>query len=698
MSNSPDTAARALDWLRGRPNPFEGLVRPQRPDDRFRDLHVPGLLRAPRELLLAVIDAYRLTEYRAASDLRDSRVVTVLGARGAGKTHMLDALAHHGDDKAQLLVRPAYIDVEVPFEDYLLDQVVTTLQGEDLVHGGRPFLDIAAQLTRLLLRQTLRGLGPTDRLFAGGTVILRQRLRLLWGGGERLTNPYTHFALDLEDRTRGREVAQLATQHGLSPRLLYELLEAHVRSHERGEEVLSAVRRALYLAMARTTLLQDRDAFGQFLETDYTLPSARPFFRADLVRQQLHALVEVCALVQMPVVFALDNLEGSLAPQGRLNEATLRAFMDNLAQAVDHTRGLLFLLFAEVELWRQVRRTTHQFALDRIDQGVPLHAQGPVELIELKPPSPAELQQLIAERIGQQLQGCPDAVQLPEGFPYSPAFLTDLAGRSGMELRRLMMRLRDEYSRVVYGRSVPPVEQPKPAVDWGPILDRAWSEKLTAAGRKLADSLTSHASALHLGLRRLLQQVGPAFPDGWELVETRALTTIDGHSVYSQVTVLDWRAGSVSDRSVTDRSASSSANGSADVRVSIGLLLARGPGLPRDLSGKLADLADSARQADYLVVLWPRAADKDLVDVLSADTRKAWDKGIKRYRGAALRALSDDDLRKLLALPDWLDALQSLPEAPVPVDVLQNFVRQRCQTVLPLTLPPVPEKKTSDAN
>jgi len=697
MSNSRDAPARALDWLRGRPNPFEGLVRPQRPDDRFRDLHVPGLLRAPRERLLAVIDAYRLTEYRAASDLRDTRAVTILGARGAGKTHMLDAIAHHGDDKAQLLVRPPYIDVDVPFEDYLLDQVVTTLQGEDLVQGGRPFLDIAAQLTRLLLRQTLRGLGPTDRLFAGGPATPRQRLRLLWGGGERLANPYTQFALDLEDRSRNRDVAQLAMQHALAPRLLYELLEAHIRRYERGDEVLSAVRRELYLAMARTTLLQDRDAFGQFLETDYNLPSARPFFRADLVRQQLHALVEVCALVQMPVVFALDNLEGSLAPQGRLNEVTLRAFMDNLAQAVDQTRGLLFLLFAEIELWRQVRRTTHQFALDRIDQGVPLHAQGPVDLIELKPPPPAELQQLIAERISQQLQGCPEVGQVPEGFPYSPAFLTDLAGRSGMELRRLMMRLRDEYSRVVYGRSAPAVEQPKPAVDWGPILDRAWTEKLTAAGRKLSDNLAAHAPALHLGLRRLLQQVGPAFPGGWELREAHAMTTTDGHSVYSQVTVLDWRAGSVSDRSEST-AINGTPGGTAAVRVSVGLLLARGPGLPRDLSGKLAPLADSAHQADYLVVLWPRAAEKDLVDVLSADTRKTWDKGTKRYRGAALRSLSDDDLRKLLALPDWLDTLQSLPEAPVPVEVLQNFVRQRCQTVLPLALPPMPEKVTSDAN
>ena len=69
MSNSPDGAApaeaarsAALDVLRGLPNPFENLVRPQRPDDRFADLHVPALLQGPRELLLRIIDSYRLIE------------------------------------------------------------------------------------------------------------------------------------------------------------------------------------------------------------------------------------------------------------------------------------------------------------------------------------------------------------------------------------------------------------------------------------------------------------------------------------------------------------------------------------------------------------------------------------------------------------------------------------------------------------
>ncbi len=79
MSDSLDNGTQALEYLRGRPNPFENLVRPQRPDDRFLDVHIPELVREQRELALAVIDAYRLAAYRSVNDLPDSRVVTILG-------------------------------------------------------------------------------------------------------------------------------------------------------------------------------------------------------------------------------------------------------------------------------------------------------------------------------------------------------------------------------------------------------------------------------------------------------------------------------------------------------------------------------------------------------------------------------------------------------------------------------------------
>src|SRR5262249_39592910 len=108
----------ALNLLKGKENPFESLVRPQKGDTRFRDLDVPGLLREPRELLTAIIDSYRVKEYRSASDLKPTRVVIIRGDRGAGKTHLLRAVQYRPDDRSQILVRPAFCGTNLYFEEY----------------------------------------------------------------------------------------------------------------------------------------------------------------------------------------------------------------------------------------------------------------------------------------------------------------------------------------------------------------------------------------------------------------------------------------------------------------------------------------------------------------------------------------------------------------------------------------------------
>jgi hypothetical protein len=127
-------------------------------------------------------------------------------------------------------------------------------------------------------------------------------------------------------------------------------------------------------------------------------------------------------------------------------------------------------------------------------------------------------------------------------------------------------------------------------------------------------------------------------------------------------------------------------------------LLAQGAGLPRDLKAKLAVLPDNARPPDYLVVLWPRPAEGNLVDALPSATRKQWDTGTRPFGHADLRPLVDDDVRKLLALPEWMESIQNAVEVPVPADVLQAFLRQRCQGLLHVVLPPVAERSPRHAN
>jgi hypothetical protein len=359
-------ASQVLDFLRGRPNPFENLVRPQRPDDRFLDVHVPELLSEPRELLLQVIDTYRLLEYRSLSDLPDSRVVTILGRRGAGKTHLLESVDYREDRRRQLLVRPPYFEPDVAFDEYLLAQMVNALLTEDPVYGGRPFDAIAVAITRRLLRQALVDLGPVERLWLAPPSGWAH-YRLLWSGGERLADRVDGLLASLASAPTANDIAALVVKNGFDPALLVRLIEDHVQRWEKGDDALPAIRRQLLPGLARAALLKETDAFTQFLEADFTPAGARPFYRAEIVRQLVAALVEVCALVQLPVVFAFDNLEGLLAPKGQLDPARVRALFDCLSQAVDSSRGLLFLLFAEEELYRTVRKEAHGFALTRID-------------------------------------------------------------------------------------------------------------------------------------------------------------------------------------------------------------------------------------------------------------------------------------------------------------------------------------------
>ena len=674
-------ASQALDILRGRPNPFENLVRPQRPDERFLDVHVPELLHEPRELLLKVIDTYRLVEYHAVSDLPDSRVVTILGRRGLGKTHLAEAVANRDDGRRQLLVRPLYYEPDVSFDEYLLAQIVNAFLTEDPIYGGRPFDAIALAITRRLLRQALVDLGPVERLMLAPPSGW-MHYRLLWSGGEPLAARVDQLLAGLGDLPTASDIAALAVKNGFQPHLLVRLIDDHVKRWERGDDALPAIRRQLLPGLARAALLEETDAFTQFLEGDYTPAGARPFYRAEIVRQLLVALVEVCALVRLPVVFAFDNLEGLLAPQGQVEPSRVRALFDSLGQAIDSSRGLLFLLFAEEELNRSIRKEVNAFALNRIDQGVPVHGRGPVDVIQLQPPSAEELGQLITGRVTKLLRNFANSSMLPRAFPFETAFINDLEGRSSLELRNKLLRLRDEYSRVVYNRPAPKIETGPEMPDWSAELTRCWSEKLTAATRRLHNrELVTLYHDLHAGLRQLLQQAGTWESNGLEFAAVQPMNTTDGHGTYSQVTIVDWRTPGT--------------NGEAApaCRVCVGLLVAGARGMPRDLKAKFAPLPDTTHPPDKTAVLWPAPAEQELPTA----TREAWDKNFKRYH-ATLHRLSDEDVHKLLALPDWVKELRGKTDQVIPESALRGFIRDKCNVLLSLVAPAEEGKANRNAN
>ena len=410
-------------------NPFDDVARPQHPDGRFPHVHVRSVLREPREQLLAAIDAYRVKQFSSLLDLPPSRVVKILGDRGAGKTHLYEAILNREDGQHQLLISrdTENFDEGMPFEEYMFQLLMSALNSHHPVHGYRFFDALAGQLARKLLLHTLRELGPTDRLFVISPSRW-QRFRLLWRGGKEIWQRFEELAEELEHPATSADLRQLCVRLQLDPETLGDLTLARLARLEPGEDTPSLIRREWYGAMVRATLLNDREALHEFLEADYQVSSrARVLHRADVVRHLLHAVREACALVQLPVIYAFDNLEGLLAPAGNLQPRRAAAFLEGLAQAVDHTRGFLFLVFFEQGLFRQALIHAGTFARSRLDLGVQVPGRCRIAEMELQPPTKDELCELVQGRMAILRPQLPNGNTLPVHFPFSSKFIDDLA-------------------------------------------------------------------------------------------------------------------------------------------------------------------------------------------------------------------------------------------------------------------------------
>ena len=254
-----------------------------------------------------------------------------------------------------------------------------------------------------------------------------RRLRLVLGGGNGLSNKLHDLTQALAAGAAGQDLPELLQRHGLCTEQGLRLVQGHLGRYEKGKSFQADVRRHLYLAMARTALGLDPEALERFLGGEYLQAQPEPNTRSEIVSHLLHALTEVCTLVQLPIVLAFDNLERLFSPQGLPDANLIRAFLNNLAQAVDNTKGLLFLLFAESGLFdSQVVPNMDSFAQMRLSQGVPLHAQGPVDIVRLKPPSTEEISVLVDVRVRRLLAREQAVDGLPTGFPFDSTFLQDV--------------------------------------------------------------------------------------------------------------------------------------------------------------------------------------------------------------------------------------------------------------------------------
>lgn len=714
-------ADEALSFLRGEENPFDVFVAGQNSGDDSLRYHVPEIQGAARRQLRLAIEKYRQASYRQRPELHPTRVLVVRGPRGAGKTHLLHTLleeATFGETAfesgnagllppagrtSELVVRPRYFEKQYPFAEYLLKELVQSLlfdaegnflSGAAAESSAGYLAPVAREVTRRMLLEAVRRLSPPEWLHWTGRA---HALGVLAGWSWATARLQQQRLCERLENLPSRETLAAACRGcRLEPATAVALLSAYIARNDSGASPLAQMRRRLLSGLVAFSLGETAEPLVRFLEDGFAESAAgMPPTRAALVDDLLRTLVEVLAAVQVPVVFAFDNLERLLAPLGRLDEQAAQAFFAGLAHLVDSVPGILAVLFAEGGLWSQcATQAIDSFASDRLLQGVRLRQYGNVSLIDLPSPDAEQLEALVARRMAPLLARTPAGDKLPPTFPFQNDDLRRIADPNDV-LRRMLQRLRDRFDELVLGRpaghvngftgslaSEPRTARSRIQVEREVLIPR-WDQAVQLAGRRLASSpRASLAGELHTGLGKWLAMF--AHPDfhlaGWNLLHVETGVTFGNQPNYGVLTVPYWVPAGGS------QLPAGGSRGSHPRRVGVGIVLGQGPGVAKDLEVKLSLFSRQPTPADELVVLWPGGGPDFSADSLPAKTRQVWDER-RGCHPVGLRGLAVEDLAWLLGFGEWLNAVQEEQGPDWPPDAVAQFVQDRTAGVLQLVLP-----------
>jgi hypothetical protein len=655
---------QTIRFLRGEENPFDAFVVPDQPAYAFPDCHAPEVHAAECDRICRAIDKYRAADYAARRQLHDTRVLIVRGVRGSGKTHLLHVLSHRETATPEIWVCPRYYDPAFPYTEYLLTEVVRTLLASEDAEAPARLLWCGRQLGRRWLREAVAALGPHEwREWTRGTRCGRVGGRWCRGGRWSVRQSLLERLWDDADPT---PLAQLCGEHGWSAAAAHALAIRQIERSETGTGFAVRLRREVLLAFGELAFREDPDRLAALLEQDFALPEATlPPARAEVVTALLQTLAEVLAAVHVPIVLAFDNMERLLAPRGPVDLPTAQSFFNGLAHVIDQTRGLLLVLFVEHGLWNQFGPAINTFAEHRLRQGVRVRDYGCVWDLELKPPTPEQIEQVVARRMTPLLARAANGQTLPACFPFAAEEVRAIATAGVDVLRTALLRLRDRYDELVL-----PTEQPapRPPREEPPAADaistaapddgrrRDWEQAVAAGRRVLQGSRrTALAPELHAGLGRWLELCIGQEVSAWRLTAATSAVTYGDRPTFGLVTVGTWQA----------------ADGQT-CRVALGPILGEGRAMPKDLETKLALFHQRPPLAEQLVVLWPVPEDASGTPPLPPATRQVWEQG-SAGRAVTLCPLRLTDFAWLLGLPEWL-ATHATAASP---DAVRSFVLER---------------------
>lgn len=677
-----------ISWLKDKDNPFDLFVAPRHADEEGLRHHVPGVHRTIFDTLQAVLERYRPSNLARVSDIPRSGVVVVLGSRGAGKTHLLHALQQGKAGGGAVIVAPSVCEPNRPFTEYLLHQLVRHLQDETADRSSGTLDLLASALTYKVLAQALHGMTETDWL--GHNVSSRfQFWQYLLGIGTRPVSDRKRALIQDLNQPEARPLPELGEAHEQDLETLRRITLLQIERAESGLTIAAQIRRGLYLELARRAFGGPLEALFEFLLDGYTRVEASTSpSRATLVEELFRALLELCLLARLPVVFAFDALETLLGDPPE--ERVCHQFFKGLADALDGHRGIPFLFFAEVGHWQQVRRYQSDYVQQRLQQGiVRVPGHGSLSSLSIPPVSAADLRALVEARMKPLLADSQEPDQEDASIqPFQEEDLQRIARGAGQgpPVRQALQALRDRYEEIVAGKKATRAIQLESSgkvmeVERSPKRDRSmviekleeiWKREERAAIRRLENgSPNTLSDEIHGGVLqwcRCLLAEGTTTNQG--TLAAAEIVTFGAHPTYGQMVQCSW------------------SKDSDQRQLGVGLLLGQLRGMARDLETKLELMNAEDCPVQALVLLWRRdgATAGAVHEQLPKATREIWDRFPRATARVTLKAIKAEHLAVWLALPKWLNTARTEIEGVTDAAV-HHFVKEHTLALIDLVLP-----------
>ncbi|MGL4463490.1 MAG: hypothetical protein ACRC1K_15170, partial [Planctomycetia bacterium] len=365
---------RALALLRQKGNPFRQQFARNSDDAVCSLYHVHGLSADEHAILHALVENYR------GQPAKPTGALPLLGARGAGKTHLLHVLKHGPGVGRQLFVTPGTFRIDnkgsdSSFLEYLLYQLINVVLAGGDQRGQRPLEYVGEQLSRQVLTDMLGGLDAAQRLELTPAGALR---RLGWKLGVGVRGGLAAVdAFIAELATSPAPARTLAAQADLDPEMLTRRAGDFLERRE-PRDLKGFFRRRILAGFVRAVLLGDEADLADFLTDGFAdVPfEVRPS-RPQLTMSLLQALAETIVGSGIPIAVAFDQLEELL--YGQTEDEIRRssdAFFGGIVQLMSQIPGLCVLLFAEEGLWNRIVPPLPPHILDRIHEPIHLTDHG----------------------------------------------------------------------------------------------------------------------------------------------------------------------------------------------------------------------------------------------------------------------------------------------------------------------------------